>query len=59
MKTPPNEEDLAAFWRGIYEDDQVHNEKASWIPVLENELGGKPKMKDQSIMDNELQSKLP
>ena len=58
VKTPPSEEGLATFWKGIYEGYRDHNEHANWIPVLEEQLKGKPKMKDQPITDEEFQRKL-
>ena len=58
VKTPPSEEDVNTFWRGIYEDDRDHNDQANWIQVVEEQLRGRPRMEDQPITDEEFQRKL-
>ena len=58
IKTPPPENELSTFWKGIYEDNRSHKENAAWIPEIENDLKVKPKMIDQMIIDKEMQDKL-
>ena len=58
VKQPPPEEQLSAFWRGIYEDGRSHNENASWIAEVEDDLKNKPKMKDSPVTETEFNAKL-
>ena len=58
VKTPPPEDQLSAFWRGIYEDERSHNTEAAWIQQVENDLENKPKMKDCPVTRKEFDSRL-
>lgn len=58
VKTPPPEEQLSAFWRGIYENNLDHNEAANWIPKVQEQIGNIPNMDDRTITDDEFQGEL-
>ena len=58
VKVPPTEENLATFWKGIYEDERNHNEDATWISMVEKDLDNKPKMKDRPVTELEFHTKL-
>ena len=58
VKTPPSEEQLSDFWRGIYEDESNHDEEAAWIPAVEETLVDCPKMEDRPITEEEFKNKL-
>ena len=56
MKTPPSEEQLSDFWRGIYEDESINDEEVAWIPAVEEMLVGCPKMEDKPINEEEFRN---
>ena len=58
VKTPPTENEIATFWKGIYEDSTPHNASAPWIREIEEEVSDRPKMTDRPITDDEMQNKL-
>ena len=58
VKTPPSKEEISAFWKGIYENEQDHNNQAKWLPEVEKQLRDKPKMEDRPITNQEFQRKL-
>ena len=49
---------MSAFWRGIYENNQDHNEAANWIPEVQEQIGNVPKMDDRIITDVEFQREI-
>ena len=53
VKTPPSEEQLSDFWRGIFEDESNHDVEAAWIPAVKNTLVDFPNMQDRPITEQE------